>query len=84
LIARYLLIPLIRLYQKTLSRWIGPVCRFQPSCSAYAVSCLEIHGAFRGSLLSLVRVCKCYSFHSGGYDLFPLSRNAHQRELEMT
>jgi hypothetical protein len=46
----------------------GAVCRFEPSCSAYAVACLENHGAIRGSLLSLVRICKCHPFHPGGYD----------------
>ncbi|APR79572.1 Hypothetical protein A7982_04919 [Minicystis rosea] len=67
-----LLIALIRVYQLTLSRLIlaafGPVCRFEPSCSRYAAACLEGHGALRGSLLSLKRLCKCHPFHPGGYD----------------
>src|ERR1700722_594586 len=66
------LIALIRLYQATLSRVIlslmGPVCRFEPSCSRYAVACLEGHGAVRGALLSAKRLCKCHPFHPGGYD----------------
>jgi putative membrane protein insertion efficiency factor len=67
-----LLIALIKLYQLTLSRLLGPVCRFEPSCSRYAVACLEGHGALRGSLLSLVRVCKCHPFHPGGHDPPPV------------
>lgn len=63
-----LLITLVKLYQLTLSRLLGPVCRFEPSCSRYAVACLEEHGALRGSLLSLVRLCKCHPFHPGGHD----------------
>ena len=67
-----LLILLIRLYQLTLSRLItvavGPVCRFQPSCSEYAAECLRIHGPWRGTLLSLRRLSKCHPFHPGGYD----------------
>lgn len=67
-----LLIALIRVYQATLSRLIlaavGPVCRFEPSCSRYAVACLQGHGALRGSLLSVKRLCKCHPFHPGGYD----------------
>ena len=67
-----LLVLLIRLYQLTLSRLIlaifGPVCRFEPSCSRYALECIRIHGALRGSLLSLKRLSKCHPFHPGGYD----------------
>ena len=66
------LIVLVRLYQRLLSPVIralaGRVCRFEPSCSHYAVACLETHGAARGSLLSVRRLCKCHPFHPGGYD----------------
>jgi uncharacterized protein len=62
------LIMLVRLYQQILSPWLGRVCRFEPSCSRYAVACLEAHGAARGSLLSARRLCKCHPFHPGGYD----------------
>jgi len=66
------LIALVRLYQRILSPVIqalaGRVCRFEPSCSRYAVACLETHGAARGSLLSVRRLCKCHPFHPGGYD----------------
>lgn len=72
MIAR-ILIAIIRLYQRTLSRLLGKVCRFEPSCSRYAVACLESHGAARGTLLSIVRVCKCHPFHPGGYDPPPLA-----------
>ena len=63
-----LLLALIKLYQRTLSRLLGPACRFEPSCSRYAFACIETHGAGRGSLLSIVRLCKCHPFHPGGYD----------------
>lgn len=62
------LITLIRLYQQIISPWLGRVCRFEPSCSRYAVACLEAHGAARGSLLSVRRLCKCHPFHPGGFD----------------
>ncbi len=69
---RRLLMLLIRIYQRTLSRLIlaiaGPVCRFHPSCSVYAYECIRMHGAFRGSLLSAKRLSKCHPFHPGGYD----------------
>jgi putative membrane protein insertion efficiency factor len=67
MIAR-LLIALVRAYQVVFSPWLGKVCRFEPSCSRYAVACLEAHGAMRGSLLSVRRLCKCHPFHPGGFD----------------
>jgi putative membrane protein insertion efficiency factor len=83
-----LLIALIRVYQRTLSRLIlaavGPVCRFEPSCSRYAVACLEGHGALRGSLLSVKRLCKCHPFHPGGYDPPPPPRRGRANHLEAT
>ena len=67
MIAR-VLIWLVRLYQRTLSPLLGNVCRFEPSCSRYAIACLETHGALRGTLLSLLRVSKCHPLHPGGFD----------------
>ncbi len=66
-----LFIALVRLYQLAVSPWLGRVCRFEPSCSRYAIACLESHGAMRGSLLSVKRLCKCHPFHPGGVDLPP-------------
>jgi len=68
-----LMIALVRLYQRLLSPLLGNVCRFEPSCSRYAVACLESHGALRGGLLSVVRLCKCHPFQPGGHDPPPPS-----------
>jgi len=62
------LLGLIRFYWAAISPWLGRACRFEPSCSRYAAACLEAHGALRGSLLSVRRLCKCHPFHRGGYD----------------
>ncbi len=70
------LILLIRVYQWTLSPLLGQVCRFEPSCSRYAVKCLEYHGAFRGSWLAFRRLMRCHPFHPGGYDP-PPPRKGH-------
>lgn len=67
MVARFL-IWLIRAYQLIVSPWLGNVCRFEPSCSRYALACVRDHGALRGSLLSAKRLCKCSPFHPGGYD----------------
>lgn len=63
-----LLLGLIRLYQLTLSPFIGRSCRFEPSCSNYTASCITHHGAVRGLWLGVRRVARCHPFHEGGYD----------------
>jgi putative membrane protein insertion efficiency factor len=73
LLAR-LFIALVRAYQILLRPFLGGQCRFEPSCSRYAVACLETHGAARGGLLSLKRLCKCHPFHPGGHDPPPGAR----------
>ncbi len=73
--AAKLLIFLIRIYQWTLSPLLGPVCRFEPSCSRYTAKCLEYHGALRGSWLGFRRLMRCHPFHPGGYDPPPLPPN---------
>jgi uncharacterized protein len=56
-------------------RWISPAlparCRFYPSCSAYAMEALAVHGAGRGLWLTLRRLLRCQPFHPGGYDPVP-------------
>jgi hypothetical protein len=61
-------IALIRFYQRTFSPMLGPRCRFEPSCSHYAATCIGTRGLVGGSLLSIRRLCKCHPFHPGGYD----------------
>ena len=65
---RAALLLLIRLYQMTLSRLIGPSCRFEPSCSQYTATCIERFGALRGSWMGIKRIGRCHPFHPGGYD----------------
>ena len=63
-----LLIGAIRLYQVTLSPLLGPVCRFEPSCSRYMVECLKKYGLFRGLARGLRRLSRCHPWNLGGYD----------------
>lgn len=67
-IAVALLVALIRVYQYTLSPLLGPVCRFEPSCSRYMVESLRKYGLFRGLARGLRRLSKCHPWHPGGYD----------------
>jgi putative membrane protein insertion efficiency factor len=66
------LIAFVRLYQRLLSPLLGNVCRFEPSCSRYAIACLELHGAIRGCWLAIRRIGRCHPFNPGGYDPPPL------------
>ncbi len=66
-----LLILLVRLYQWTLRPFIGAHCRFEPSCSHYAIEALHRHGAARGTVLAARRVLRCNPWHSGGHDPVP-------------
>jgi putative membrane protein insertion efficiency factor len=62
---------LVRAYQLTISPMMGPRCRFYPSCSNYALEALQVHGAARGSLLTVKRLCRCHPWHAGGHDPVP-------------
>lgn len=66
-----LLRALLRAYQLAVSPWVGPACRFAPSCSEYAREALLLHGPVRGSLLAARRLGKCHPWHAGGVDLVP-------------
>ena len=68
---RMLLVALIHLYQRAISPWLGPRCRFYPSCSHYAVEALETHGLARGVGLTARRLLRCHPFHPGGVDPVP-------------
>ena len=67
---------LVRLYQWCLSPLIGPVCRYNPSCSHYAVEALEQHGALAGSWLAFRRILRCHPWGGSGFDPVPAVRRA--------
>jgi putative membrane protein insertion efficiency factor len=62
---------MIRFYQKAVSPWLPPSCRYYPTCSAYAIEAIEKRGFLRGGLLALKRILRCHPFHAGGYDPVP-------------
>lgn len=68
---RTVLLFLIRCYQYALSPFLGPRCRFHPTCSHYACGAIERHGVLKGAWLALKRVLRCHPWHSGGYDPVP-------------
>lgn len=65
---RWILIGVVRAYQILVSPLLGNNCRFTPSCSRYFIAAVKKHGAIRGSLKGVWRICRCHPWHPGGYD----------------
>ncbi len=74
---RWILVRLLRAYRFAISPMYGQVCRYHPSCSAYALEAVENHGALKGAWLSIRRLGRCHPWASGGYD--PVPAGAHDR-----
>lgn len=61
----------IRLYKVALSPLLPSSCRFQPTCSTYAIEAIEVHGALRGTVMAIKRIGRCHPLHPGGFDPVP-------------
>lgn len=68
---KYVLIGFLRLYRLLISPIYGPVCRYYPSCSAYALEAVTVHGSIRGSWLTIKRLLRCNPWSLGGVDKVP-------------
>ena len=68
---RRLTVRLIGLYQRALSPLLGPVCRYEPSCSQYTREAVERYGVLKGLWLGGRRIARCHPLHKGGYDPVP-------------
>lgn len=62
------LIALVRLYQITLSPWLGQSCRYNPTCSHYMIGAVRKYGVVRGFWRGICRIARCHPFRAGGYD----------------
>lgn len=77
------LVGLIRVYQMTISKLIGPVCRYYPSCSHYGLEAIKVHGAGKGSLLATWRILRCHPWAAGGIDEVPARGSWPVRESKV-
>lgn len=68
------IVVLIWVYRFTLSPIVGGQCRFEPTCSRYALEAFRVHGLIRGARLMCTRLLRCHPLHKGGYDPVPLNR----------
>jgi len=72
-----LFIGIVRFYQLFISPFLGPRCRFQPTCSSYALEAISTHGGAKGGWLAIKRIAKCHPWGGFGYDPVPQSDSSH-------
>ncbi|MTT31055.1 membrane protein insertion efficiency factor YidD [Terrilactibacillus sp. BCM23-1] len=77
---KWLVIKLIRFYQRFISPLKPPSCRFYPSCSNYGVEAISRFGMVKGGFLLLKRILKCHPFHPGGFDPVPEKKNLQKED----
>lgn len=68
---KYLMIRMIRFYQRHISPYKRTKCPYYPTCSKYGIEAIEKHGALKGGLLAFWRILRCNPFSKGGYDPVP-------------
>jgi putative membrane protein insertion efficiency factor len=70
-IFRFVLLTLIRFYQRAISPYLPKGCRYSPSCSQYSIDAISKYGAAKGSVMAVKRVCSCHPWGGHGYDPVP-------------
>lgn len=70
------LLALIAFYRRFITPYTPPTCRFYPTCSAYGLEAIQLHGPFRGTAMTVWRILRCQPFSAGGFDPVPGSEMA--------
>ncbi|SET38177.1 hypothetical protein SAMN05421676_104239 [Salinibacillus kushneri] len=78
---KYLFMSLIKFYRKFISPMKAPTCRFQPTCSEYALEAYKRFGVIKGTYLTIKRILKCHPFHPGGFDPVPEKQHRNYRKM---
>ncbi|WP_417466043.1 membrane protein insertion efficiency factor YidD [Kordiimonas sp.] len=78
----WLALGIVKIYQLLISPILGPNCRYQPTCSAYALEAIRLHGGMRGSWLAICRIARCHPWAGFGYDPVPQSGRSLASEAE--
>lgn len=81
---KWLLIGLLRGYRFAISPLYGQVCRYHPTCSAYALEAVTVHGSIKGSWLAVRRIARCHPWAAGGYDPVPGKKGLTSTEVPGT
>ncbi len=68
---KYLILPIIRFYQRFLSPLMGNNCRYLPTCSTYTYEAIDKYGVVKGGWMGIKRISRCHPWHPGGYDPVP-------------
>ncbi len=71
---------MIRGYQRLVSPFFPPTCRYQPTCSQYAAEAIKLHGGLKGSWLALKRIGRCHPFGGSGFDPAPGALEAARKD----
>lgn len=77
---KYIFILPIRLYQRVISPFLGSNCRYEPTCSQYAVEAINEWGIFKGTWLGIRRISRCHPWGGMGYDPVPKKQNCEHHK----
>ena len=79
---KFILISLIRFYQRFISPLTPPACRFTPTCSQYTLEAIQKYGALKGTWLGIKRICRCHPWGGSGYDQITDSSSTTTDDLD--